>query len=360
MTTPLDITNFGAIGDGKFDNAKIINDVLKAAKAQGQSVRVPPEPAVFAHSGVLYVDSATLEGPGTLYALNPLKAAIYLLGAGSIVRNLRLTGATPSDRVGTWEAHHIIAAETHDFRIEGNTIETSAASSIYIRGSTNGLIARNRIIGTVVHGDLEHWNPDTDYTTLRADAIHMTQRSDSILVQGNYIRLPGDDGIACVGYQDDGGPVTNVVAVHNDIANIPYGRGMSANGGHDILYADNQIADIRNAAGIVMAVESYWHNFPSRNVRVRHCTLTNTGGGITGHPSVLVYSDEPANPITDIVFERLVIQNDGNKANVVGIRVRENTQAISLLSNVIVAAPMKLTGDVRLEPYREGAVGVRR
>ena len=152
MTTPLNIENFGAIGDGKFDNVKIINDVLKAAKAQDQPVRVPPEPAVFAHSGVLYVDSATLEGPGTLYALNPLKEAVYLLGAGSIVRNLRLTGVTPTERVGTWEAHHIIAAETQDFCIEGNTIETSAASSIYIRGSSRGLIQNNRILGTVVHG----------------------------------------------------------------------------------------------------------------------------------------------------------------------------------------------------------------
>jgi hypothetical protein len=353
----LDLKSFGAVADGKKDNAAIINYAAQVAKAEKS--RLHAGPGKWAYSDVLNIEGIEFYGDldasglpaATLWSLNPLRAAIRLYN-NSAVRVLRLSGVAPAERVGTWEAHRVIAPEVTGFQIEGMLIESAAASSIYCRNAIDGLILNNRVIGGP-------FLPGQTYGTLRADGIHITHQSKRIVVEGNVVRRSGDDGIAVIGYQDSGAP-SEITVRHNDVREILWGRGMSVNGGTETLHENNFIADVRNAAGFIIAQETGWKNLGSHDVQVRRCTIVNCGGGTTGHPGFLIYSDG-AERHTDVVMERLVISQDPSTPQRAGLVIRDGVDRVSDIANLIIATPARtITANptYTMQPYVDGPVGV--
>jgi hypothetical protein len=337
----LNITSFGAVCDGKTDNAKAIANAIASAKSKGVAVLVPAGSC--AYSGVIKLDSVQLWGTGdtsVLYALNTSQESIFMYGSGAQVRQLKLSGGQATTRLAAWEATRIALFGATNFVIDHVTIDGSAAAGIQTAQSTNhGSITNNNIKNTL------------------ADSIHMTDKASYITVDNNRIENAGDDGIAVVSYRNDGGLVNNITARNNVILNSKWGRQMSVVGGDTVLYQNNSLENnLASFACVYIAQESSYSTYGAHNVTVQYNTLKNCGGPSTGHGAVMVYSDgQEAN--SNVTLTRNDIAQTGQP----GIRVFSTMNTgVTVNSNRIQGASpatdLKSPGVV-FTAYTSGSVG---
>jgi hypothetical protein len=340
-TPHVDITAFGAVCDGRFDNGPAITRAIASAKNRGLPVFIPA--GTCAYGRVLRLDGVTMLGTGdgsVLHALDPLQEAIFLTGSGAQVSQLKLSGVKATVRQAAWEATRITAYGATDFVIDNVTIDGSAAGGIQTaKSARNGSITRNRITGTL------------------SDSIHLTDNASYITVAGNRIEDSGDDGIAVVSYRRDPGIVNHIVARDNVIRNNKWGRQMSVVGGSDVLYENNHLSNnLASAACLYIAQESSYATHGVSNVTARRNTLVSCGGASTGHGAVMLYtSGEEANTGVSLV------RNDVVQTGQPGIRIfgAMNTD-ITVDSNRVQGANPAVsitTPGVNFIPYTSGPVG---
>jgi parallel beta-helix repeat protein len=338
----VNITDYGAKGDGVTDNYAAITGAIAAAKSQGKAVFVPA--GTFAYNGVIKIDSLTLYGEGdtsVLYSLNWDRSAIFMYGNNVAVKNLKLTGVTAPSRQAHWEATRISIFSATNFVVDHVTIEGSGAAGIQTAKAVNG----GRITNNVVKNTL-------------SDGIHMTDRASNIVVENNYVEGTGDDGIAVVSYQADGGYVSNITARNNTVKNIKWGRLMSVVGGKNVLYENNYLdTNLAKFACVYIAQELSYATYAAHDVMVRNNTIKNCGGSTTGHAAIMIYSDG-YEPNTNITFTRNDIVQNGQ----IGFRVFNDNQNVVLDSNRVTGANPNYeiktdAAEVTLVPYESGDVG---
>jgi Pectate lyase superfamily protein len=337
----VDITSFGAVCNGAFNNTSAIAAAIASAKSRGLPVFIPA--GTCAYGDVIRLDGVKLIGAGdasVLYALDWSRESIFLYGSGSEVRQLKLSGVKAPSRQEPWEATRIALFGASNFVIDNVTIDGSAAAGIQTaQGTNNGRITNNRLTGTL------------------SDSIHITDRASYLTVEGNRIDSSGDDGIAVVSYRKDGGLVDHITARNNVVVNNRWGRQMSVVGGSNVLYENNYLENNSAAyACVYIAQEAPWATYGAKNVVVQRNTLKNCGGVSTGHGAVMVFSDgQEAN--TNITLSRNDIVQNGQR----GIRVFSamNT-GITLDSNRIQGASPALdisSPGVTVIPFASGSVG---
>jgi parallel beta-helix repeat protein len=337
----IDIRTTGARCDGSFDNSAAIASAIASAKAKRVAVYVPA--GVCAYGDVIRLDGVKLVGAGdasVLYALNPLREAIFLFGSGVEVSLLKLSGRKATTRQAAWEATRIALFGATNFVIDKVTIDGSAAGGIQTaRSTSNGRITNNTIKDTL------------------ADSIHMTDKASYITLENNQIERAGDDGIAVVSYRSDGGLVNHITARNNVILNNKWGRQMSVVGGSQVLYENNRLeSNLAGAACVYLAQESSYGTYGAHDVVARYNTLKTCGGPSTGHGAVMVYSSgQEAN--TNITL----IRNDIVQNGPPGIRVFSalNT-GVRVDSNRVQGASPALditSPGVTVIPYTSGTVG---
>lgn len=330
---------FGARCDGASDDTAALAAAIDAAKSKGVPVLLPA--AACAYADVLKLDGVKLIGRGdasTLWALDPLRAAIYMSGSGAEVRSLRLSGVPPTRRASPWPGVRILALGARDFVIDNVTIDTSTATGIQTaRAATRGLISNNRIRNT------------------RADAIHITGEASYIEITGNHVQDSGDDGIAVVSYQKDTGLSHHITARGNTVSDNRGGRSMSVVGGSDVIYENNVLSNSGRYACLYLAQEDSWKTLPIRNVIVRNNTLSNCGSGLTGHAAVMLFGTSQANAGVQIVG------NDIRQSGQVGIRMFGLNSDVTIDGNKVSGAreALRLPPEVKATPYVAGKVGAQ-
>lgn len=330
---------FGAACDAATDDAAAITAAIASAKARGLPVVLPA--ATCAYGAVLTLDGVTMVGRGdasVLWALDPSHEAIFLRGVGPEVRNLKLTGVTPTKRAAAWEGARIVAFGASRFVVDNVTIDGSTATGVQTaRGATDGVISNNRIRNTL------------------ADGIHITGRASYITIVGNVIEGTGDDGIAVVSYQRDNGLTHHITAARNTVGNNRGGRGMSVVGGSDVLYEYNRIANTGRYACLYLAQEDAWKTLPIFNVTARYNTLSNCGSSITGHAAVMLFANSLAN--ADVQILRNDITQDGPR----GIRAFGLNTDVTIEGNRVRGASqaLQLPAGITAIPYSAGAVGAQ-
>lgn len=338
----VDITSFGAVCDGSRDNSAAIAAAIDEAKRRSVAVFVPA--GVCAYGDIIRLDSARLVGSGdqsVLYALDTERESIFIYGNGSEVRQLKLSGRRPTVRRANWETSRIALFGASNFVIDSVTVDTSAnAGFMTAQGAHHGRITNNRLSNTL------------------SDSIHLTDNASYITVEGNHIENSGDDGIAVVSYQQDGGMVHHITARNNVIRNNKWGRLMSVVGGSDVLYENNYMENnLANLACLYIAQEGApWHTFGAHDVIARRNTLKNCGGSNTGHGAVMLYSDG-AQANTNVSLVANDIQQNGQA----GIRIFGSANSgISVEGNRVEGAnpATDITAPaVNFVPYVSGPVG---
>jgi len=337
----VDITAFGAVCNGSFNNSTAIANAIASAKSRGLAVFIPA--GTCAYDDVIRLDGVRLYGVGdasVLYALNPLRESIFVYGDGAQVSRLKLSGVKATTRQAAWEATRITLFGASNFVIDNITIDASAAAGIQTaRSAHHGVISNNRIKNTL------------------ADSIHLTDKASFITVTNNRIENSGDDGIAVVSYRSDGALVNNITARNNVVFNNNWGRQMSVVGGSTVLYENNNLANnLGGAACLYIAQESSYATYGARDVIARHNTLTSCGGASTGHGAIMLFSDGQ-----DANANVALVRNDVQQNGQAGIRVfgAMNT-GITVDSNRVQGATPALaisTPGVNLIPYTSGTVG---
>lgn len=338
---PLNILNFGAVSGGKVDNITVLRNILVSAKKQQQDVLVPS--GIFGYSDTLDLDGVTMFGAdgAVLYAMNPERSAVFLRGTGAGLHTITLSGIVPTKRGTTRESCRVVALNAKNFGVTFVRVETCAGAGLRSDGSTDGTFADNIVRDTF------------------ADAIHLTAKSARLQVLRNVIERAGDDGVAVVSYQKDGGMVTEVTARLNVIRDNRGGRCMSVVGGSNIVYESNMMSNNQFGAGMYLAQENAWATYGAHKLAIRRNTILNCGSAAIDHSAVMIFSDDTLDMNSDVSLIRNVIQQD---KGLDGIRVFKNNVGIVLDQNVIsttgkpyrINTPTQVTTTI----YKEGPVGV--
>lgn len=256
----LEVTDFGAAGDGvKDDTAAIQATIDQAIKLGGGKVYFPKGVYLLKDSLFVRGDHITLEGAGWEAELrmmaHPQRVITLENAKNCIVRNLQVSlGATGVERNDQDEGIYVTGV-SDDFLIE-NILGNS--KGIMVRGETSqGIIRSNTIHDTL------------------ADGIHITNGASSLEILNNTLTNTGDDAIAVVSYEANQKLVHNIKIIGNQIKNSK-ARGIAHVGGNDVTIWRNTIEGT-SSSGILVDQDLNFHSFPSYNTSIKDNRISHAG-----------------------------------------------------------------------------------
>ncbi len=239
----VDVTAFGARGDGKTDDLAAVTRAVESLKP-GDTLRFPSGTYFLTGNVQLATDRITVDGGGTLFfdhKPNPKAPAmnkINVTGKSVTIRDLAIT----SNATSRSAVHGLISCEkTEDILIDRCDISRSPSVAVWTKDVSN-----IRITNCFIH---HQW----------ADGIHISRYSRGVIIANNTIDFNGDDGIGVVSYHDNA-PWNqlprneNVLIIGNIISNTP-ARGICASGG-GLTITGNQIFNT-GKAGIICSREGW-------------------------------------------------------------------------------------------------------
>lgn len=252
----LSIVDYGAIANDELDDLTAINECIAAAKLQGKTVYVPR--GLFIYSDMITLDGVDMTGEGTtsiLKCTNPNVQAIKLTGNGTDLSKVKLTTIPVTVRLSTDNSVRVLVyKDATNFSIKNIEIDGGTSGGIFCTGA-HGMISSNTVKNTL------------------ADGIHITGLANDLIIKNNRCIDTGDDQIAIVSYDKNGGWVKNVTIINNNVSG-GLARGITISGGENVLVENNKIAD-NGGAGIFIASEGNWRTYTVKNVTVRNNTISN-------------------------------------------------------------------------------------
>lgn len=313
INAAIDITSYGAVGDGVTDNQVAISNAITAAVSQNKPLYVPP--GVFKHSSVLALNGASMFGHGyisVLAATDPMNAAFKLSGNNTYVRKCRfiVLGATEREFDPPQTSLHLIGAT--NFEVSGCYFEGAACNAILASDITSA------------YGDIyDNWV----WNTL-SDGIHLTRGAHHINIWNNHVRDTGDDMIGVVSYSNQPSQCNNIWVVGNDVRRQIHGRGISCVGSKDMVIEGNYI-EKSDGSGIHVVSEVSYEISPVSNVSVLDNYITDTAhesshGGIT-------VQGRPDYSVDNVLVDGNVILNSKSY----GIRILDNAHNVTAQNNYI-------------------------
>lgn len=276
------ITSKGAAANGPDATAAIQRAIAAARGTSAKCVYVPV--GTFNMTKIVIDGGVKMIGAGDasiLHGPNPANRQIKLVGANTGLYNLKIrTYGTQrtNDNEAVW-----IEGGASSWVVDNLTIDGGNGPGIITYGGYQGRITRNRVMNT------------------KSDSIHLSGGAHHIYVAGNKVRNSGDDNIAVVTYAYHPINTYQVLIENNDVADQPWGRGISVVGGENVTIRNNKIT--RSAdAGIYLAAESSWATRGVRNILVRGNRIDDCPHAQPQHgqTSILVYSDN--NYWTESIF----------------------------------------------------------
>lgn len=250
------------------DSTAELQAALDAVHAEGGG-EVQLGPGDFPYSANLVVRSGTtLRGMGRarLVSRDPDRSSVMVEGEDVEVRGIWIVGSARR-RSSADRAMGLRPAGCRRLTIADCRVSGVAAAGILLRDCEDVLISGNLVERTF------------------ADGIHVTERCRWVVVSGNRLVETGDDGIACVGYGKDGGPVRHVTVVGNTVRDGK-ARGIACLGAHHVAISAN-VVDGTDAAGIYVAQEGNYATFAPRAVSVTGNVLSRVSRRV-GHAGLFV------------------------------------------------------------------------
>jgi parallel beta-helix repeat protein len=296
--------------DESEDRQSELQSLFDEAAKTHRPVKLPP--GLFLHSGQLVLNGIEVSGtPGQtlLKGTSKNNSAIVLAGNGAKLSNVKIVYDS-TKRSSYDEASGILVAEATNFSISNVAIDGGDCAGIFVRAASNGTIQNNDVRNTL------------------SDSIHITRQSHDITVADNTVRYSGDDGIAVVSYEKDGGVVKNIRMLRNAVLDNKFARGLSVIGGENVEIADNLVRCSAGYAGIMLASESSFRTYGDRNIAVRRNLVQGCGGTKTGHAAIMLSRDSQdhenilieGNTVLDSPTSGFLIEGKGNK----NVTIRDN------------------------------------
>ena len=227
----LSITTFGADPTGKEDSASAIKKAIAAAKRRGVPVWMPP--GVFKADRHIMVDRVTIAGAGAWHStLRGNGVGLYGRRAPSgsrsvVLRDFAIIGEV-RERVDKAQLAGIGGSIGGGSIIEDLWIQHHKVG-VWLDGPLDGVtIRRNRIV---------------DHT---ADGLNLRGGVTNALVEHNFVRNSGDDGLAMWSHRR----LNRNIAYRNNTVIAPIlANGIAIYGGADIKVSGNLVADTVTEGG---------------------------------------------------------------------------------------------------------------
>ena len=292
------------------DRQEELQRLFDQAAETGRRVRLPA--GLYRHSGLLTLRGIEVSGVGSDTVIEGTTrdlSALVLTGHGAKLSHVKLTFRSTT-RSADIQASEVLVRDAHRFEVSDVSIDGGDCAGILMTDAHQGTVRNNDIRNTL------------------ADSLHVTGASSDIVLHDNTTFHSGDDGIAVVSYERDGGKVHGVEAFRNTVIDNVFARGMSVVGGDDVFYHDNMIQCVGEWAGLYIASESVFKTFGVGNVRLKNNLVKTCGGSKIGHGAVTIFSDYNEN--RHIVAEGNVLADSkGVGVHVIGqrnadIRLKDN------------------------------------
>ena len=294
---------------GTSDSA--IRAAITAAKAQGKALYFSA--ATYTYTSALYLDGLTAYGDGpssVLSASNPASSALILRGSGPVLRDLKVTSPNSVSRSQAYIRANVQVDAASNFLIE---------RVMTVEAEQNGIIVHNEADGGTIRNN--------NVSQTLADAIHITDASENILVTNNTVRDAGDDMIAVVSYLKDPKRCKNITIVGNDVARQTDGRGISNIGSESVTIQGNTISE-SNGAGIIVAADGSYGTYGPLNTQVLDNVVDTTDLGDIHHAGIQIFGQSG-----NIAQNTLVRGNTVRNTKYRGIFIGANTQGTLIDDN---------------------------
>ena len=280
----LSIVDFGATGDDEIDDTNAIRECISAAKKQGKTVWFPA--GRFHHSEAFELEGVQVQGAGMWHT--------ELLGTGRTL-GFVLTGNRP--RVADLFLESLIHQTRND--PGGMTFRSRDADRWSIE----------RVWMTHIHCGM--WLSDASRGVLRdsriyctyADAVNLNRGSSHNLVEHNYIRGAGDDGIASLALLEHQAITESNTLRRNTVVANWWGHNIDIAGGRGHLVESNYLADNSHSGCFTFNLPSAYPMHALTNAIVRRNSIVRGGGNHAGQRRGAVWSFADDASISGIVFE---------------------------------------------------------
>jgi hypothetical protein len=301
-TTPppsgtVDVTAFGANGADTADDTAAIN----AAQAQltpGGTLLFPA--GNYRHNTILRFtkpDTTISAAGATLTATNEAFSAIDINADRVTVNDLTAAVANTTKRWEGLENHKILVSGQTGVKLNRVHVTGSAAAGIYIDLSTQFAIDA----------------PTVDDT--RADGIHITNRSTDGTVTGARVNRVGDDGVAVVSYDKDGGLCERITVTDARVVANYWGRGLTVVGGRDVTFR-NVYSENSSFAGIYIGIEPGYATGDVANVKVEGAEVVRANLDTRAdYGSLMAYNGRADRTLSNVTFQDVIIRDTAATAS---------------------------------------------
>lgn len=278
------ITDFGATGDDSTDDSSAIEACLAAAKAQGAIVWLPP--GTYHHSSLIRVDGLQFQGAGmwhtSLVGTSP-EFGFVLSGAGSRVANLAIESSFHQSRKDP--GGRAFRSRFVDHWSVENVCVRHVSVGFWLSGASRGSIRGCRVYCTY------------------ADAININRSSHHNVIEHNYVRGAGDDGIATLAERKDAEPSAfNTIRRNTVIANW-WGHNVDVAGGYGHVVEANYLADNSHSACLALNLPSAYPMHALTGAVVRDNVIVRGGGNFARQRRGAIWTLAGTTSITGVRIE---------------------------------------------------------
>lgn len=290
----LSVADFGANGGDAADDTEAIARCIAEAKASGKSVWIPA--GTYRQSGKFLADGVSVQGAGmwhtnligTVSGTNFAGNLGFVLGGdGAKVSDLAISSEADTRRAPGLSKPFTARRPVTNWTVE-NVWITHTGVGFWMSGAERGSVRGCRL-----------------YLTY-ADGININRGSVGNLVENNYVRGSGDDGLALLSERDHGGvsnPVSRANTLrHNTVIATWWGQNCSVGGGEGHIVEDNYFADNSRLACLTITLNSSYPMHPLTGVTIQRNTLVRGGGNHGGQRFGAIWIHAGYEAIRNAVF----------------------------------------------------------
>lgn len=241
----VNVLAFGADPTGRRDSADAIDKAIAFARRTHLKVYVPP--GTYQVNRHIIVDDVTIEGAGNWYTV--FKGHEVTLSTPAADGSTHTGVGFYSAPGGSSNVHLSGFAIEGDVRDRIDTDQVNGVGGSFSNSTIDGLYIQHTKAGMWFDGPMNNLKiTNNQIVDQEADGINFHTGVTNSLIQNNFIRNTGDDGIALWSQTTED---ANDVIDHNTVQTPVLANGLAVYGGTDNTLSDNLVADpIREGSGI--------------------------------------------------------------------------------------------------------------
>lgn len=280
----ISVVDFGATGDDESDDTKAIKACIAEARKAGKTVWLPA--GTYYHGQTFELDGVQLQGAGMWHT--------RLIGTGPTIGFI-LQGKRPrvADLFIESKAHHT-RTDKGGMTFRSRPAGRWAVENVWITHTNCGFW-----LGDATHGKIRGCRIYCTY----ADAINLNRGSSHNVVEHNYIRGAGDDGIATLALKKDEAITNSNTIRFNTVICNWWGNNITVGGGSGHLVENNYLADNSHSACLAFNLPAAYPKHPLTGAVVRRNMIVRGGGNVAGQRRGAIWTLAGSTQISGVLVE---------------------------------------------------------